>query len=85
MIVFGAGSEGNVVVWPGGEAVIPLADVETVDTTGAGDAFIAGIVAALGRGPEEAARWGSAAAGLTVQHLGGRPRLTPEAVEKAVP
>jgi ribokinase len=84
MIVFGAASEGNVVVWPGGEAVIPLGDVETVDTTGAGDAFTSGIVAALGRGPEEAARWGSAAAGLTVQHLGGRPRLTAEAVEKAV-
>ncbi|HYH29644.1 MAG TPA: PfkB family carbohydrate kinase [Pseudonocardia sp.] len=82
MVVLGAGSEGNVVVWPDGEAVIPLGDAEVVDTTGGGDAFTAGIVAALDRGPEQAARWGSAAAGLTVGHVGGRPHLRPEAVRK---
>jgi ribokinase len=82
MVVLGAGSEGNVVAWPGGETVIPLGDADVVDTTGGGDAFTAGIVAALDRGPEEAARWGSAAAALTVGHVGGRPRLTTEAVRR---
>lgn len=82
MVVLGAGSEGNAVAWPGGEVVIPLGDVEVVDTTGAGDAFTAGIVAALHRGPEAAARYGSAAAALTVGHAGGRPRLSPEAVSR---
>ncbi len=84
MVVLGAGSEGNVVVWPDGEAVLPLGDADVVDTTGAGDAFTAGIVAALDRGPEEAARWGSAAAGLTVGHVGGRPRLSVDAVRRAL-
>ena len=84
MVVLGAGSEGNVVAWAEGEAVIPLADVEVVDTTGAGDAFTAGIVTALHRGPEEAARWGSAAAARTVGHVGGRPRLSAEAVRAGV-
>ncbi|TQM16324.1 PfkB family carbohydrate kinase [Pseudonocardia kunmingensis] len=80
MVVLGAGSEGNVVVWPDGEAVIPLGDADVVDTTGGGDAFTAGIVAALHEGPETAARRGSAAAALTVGHTGGRPRLSREEV-----
>jgi ribokinase len=84
MVVLGAGSEGNVVVWPDGEAVIPLGDAHVVDTTGGGDAFTAGIVAALDQGPEAAARSGSAAAALTVSHTGGRPRLSQEAVAGSV-
>ncbi|OZM82497.1 PfkB family carbohydrate kinase [Pseudonocardia sp. MH-G8] len=80
MVVLGAGSEGNVVVWPDGEAVIPLGDADVVDTTGGGDAFTAGIVAALHEGPEAAARYGSAAAVLTVSHTGGRPNLSREEV-----
>jgi ribokinase len=51
-----------------------------VDTTGAGDAFIAGLVAALLRDdrPDAAARYASAAASVTVEHPGGRPDLTPD-------
>jgi ribokinase len=82
MVVLGAGAEGNVVAWPDGEAVLPLGDARVVDTTGGGDAFTAGIVAALDRGPYEAARWGSAAAALTVGHLGGRPALSVGAVRE---
>jgi ribokinase len=82
MVVLGAGAEGNVVASPDGAAVVPLGDVEVVDTTGAGDAFVAGVVAGLGRGPETAARWGSAAAALTVGHVGGRPRLSLDAVRR---
>jgi ribokinase len=81
-VVLGAGAEGNVVAWPDGGAVIPLGDTEVVDTTGGGDAFTAGLVVALHRGPEVAARWGSAAAALTVGHVGGRPNLSPTAVRE---
>ena len=54
-----------------------------VDTTGAGDAFTAGLVMALaqGGGPQRAARMAVAAAGATVGHPGGRPSLTPKAVQ----
>jgi ribokinase len=54
-----------------------------VDTTGAGDAFTAGLVMALaqGGGPQRAARMAVAAAGATVGHAGGRPSLTPKAVQ----
>ncbi len=83
MVVLGAGSAGNVVAWADGHAVVPLGVVEVVDTAGAGAAFTAGIVAALHRGPEAALRWGSAAAALTVGHVGRRPRLTPDAVARA--
>ena len=74
----------DVAVWTGGELTLPLLHVDVADTTGGGDAFVAGLVAALPHGPEAAVRWGNAAAGLTVTHLGGRPTLTRGAVERAV-
>ncbi len=53
---------------------------EAVDTTGAGDAFDAGFIAALlyGEGLGEALKWGSAAAALKIRKKGARaglPRL----------
>lgn len=84
LVVLGAGAEGDVAVWTGGELTLPLLHVDVADTTGGGDAFVAGLVAALPHGPEAAVRWGNAAAGLTVTHLGGRPTLTRGAVERAV-
>jgi ribokinase len=50
---------------------------------GAGDAFTAGLIMALGQGggPQRAARLAVAAAGATVGHPGGRPSLTPKAVQ----
>jgi ribokinase len=79
LVVLDAGQDGNVLVWDGGEVVVPLAEVVVVDTTGAGDAFVAGLVAGLasGAGPEQAGRLATAAAALTVGRLGGRPHLTP--------
>jgi pseudouridine kinase len=58
-------------VWQGdaGEAtIVPTIERETVNANGAGDAFTAGLVAALSAGLslEEAARWGIAAGGITV-------------------
>lgn len=80
LVVLGAGAEGNVAAWPEGELVLPFGDDPVVDTTGGGDAFTAALVAGLDDGPEEAARWGAAAATLTVGHLGGRPALSLDAV-----
>jgi ribokinase len=77
LVVLGAGAAGNAVAWRDGAAVVPRLDAEPVDTTGGGDAFIAGLVAGLEHGPVEAARWGSAAAACTIETLGGRPEISP--------
>jgi ribokinase len=69
---------GDLLVWDRGNQIFEFADVDVVDRTGAGDAFTAGLIAALrdGDGPREAGRRAAAAASATVQHLGGRPNLT---------
>jgi len=57
---------------------IPALPVEAVDTTGCGDAYCAGFIAALvhGHGPSVAARWGTAAAATVAQGLGSDACLT---------
>ena len=66
---------GSVVVE--GETVHEIAAVPTavVDTTGAGDAYAAGFLAALTRGSPaaECGRWGSVAASEAISHMGARP------------
>jgi ribokinase len=81
-VAFAAGEAGNVFAWPGGHLTVPLTGTRVEDTTGAGDAFTAALVAALARGdpPDAAARLATAAAGATVGHPGGRPHLTPGAL-----
>lgn len=78
LVAFAVDDVGNVFVWDGGELVVPLGDVEVVDTTGGGDAFVAALTFALtrGDGPEDAARLAVEASGATVTHPGGRPDLT---------
>ena len=78
LVAFAVDDVGNVFVWDGGELVVPLGDVEVVDTTGGGDAFVAALTFALtrGDGPEHAARLAVEASGATVTHPGGRPELT---------
>lgn len=75
--------EGNAFVWPGGEVFVPLSETPTVDSTGAGDAFVAAVTAGLLRDEPYPwlARYAVAAAGATVGHPGGRPALTAEAIE----
>ena len=72
-----AREDGNLFVWRGGRVKVPLTDATVVDTTGGGDAFVAGLTAALldGLSYEEAAHRATAASGATVTHVSGRPDL----------
>ncbi|OBI34290.1 ribokinase [Mycobacterium sp. E1386] len=69
---------GDLVAWKGGSELFEFADVDVVDPTGAGDAFVAGLISALrdGASPFQAGRRASTAASATVQRLGGRPDLS---------
>jgi ribokinase len=55
----------------------PFAAGKAVETAGAGDAFVGGFAAALAAGadPLEAARFGSAAAGISVTRPGTAPSM----------
>lgn len=83
-VALAAGAAGDVVAWPEGHVVVPRLAEDAVDPTGAGDATVATL--AVGRlrglGPAEAAWRAGAAAALTVARLGGRPDLSPAAVEE---
>lgn len=67
----------HLVAWHGGRRVLPFGVVDTVDVTGAGDAYVAGLVTGLraGADPGEAAELASACADAAVLRLGGRPEL----------
>ncbi|PZM97086.1 MAG: carbohydrate kinase [Actinobacteria bacterium] len=71
---------GNLFVWPDGDLLVPHPRAPVVDTTGAGDAFTAALVAGLLHGdePRQVARFAVAAASATVCHPGGRADLSPE-------
>ena len=64
---------------------VPAPTVDVVDTTAAGDAFVAGMAVALAEGglDAEAVRWGCAAGALAVTKLGAQPSLpTREDIQK---
>jgi ribokinase len=85
LVALAVGTEGNLLAWPEGDLMLPLLDAApVVDTTGSGDAFVAGLTWALLRGhdPMQAGRSATAAAGLTVSHPGGRPNLTISAIDR---
>lgn len=86
LVALAVGDAGNYFAWRGGEALLPLSPVPVVDTTGAGDALTAALIAALraGYAPERTARLAVAAAAATVGHPGGRPRLTGAALARQV-
>jgi fructokinase len=67
---------GSVLLSEGARHQIAAAPATVVDTTGAGDAYAAGVMAALARGLDlpECGRWGSVAAAEVIGHFGARPQ-----------
>ncbi len=79
IVVVKTGRGGCLVLHAGAEIPAPAFDVPVLDTTGAGDCFAGGFLAALGRGDslEEAARFANAVAALSIQSLGATEGLRP--------
>jgi len=84
IVVARRGARGALVVTPEDSLESPAFDVPVVDTTGSGDAFNGGFLAALceGRHVSEAARWGNAAAAMNVMGVGARGVLAREAFDR---
>jgi sugar/nucleoside kinase (ribokinase family) len=79
------GARGCAIYGRGEEIVCPAFDVQAKDTTGAGDCFVAGFLAALiqGRTPAEAGHFANAVGALSVQRVGGVAGVPPfESIER---
>ena len=79
------GSRGVFVSAEGREEIVPAYRVDAIDTTGAGDAFNGGLLAALSKGQSiwDAVRFANALAALSVQRIGTTPAMpTLEEVEQ---
>jgi ribokinase len=72
-VVMKNGAAGARAWWPGGECAAPGRPVDVVDTTGAGDSFNAGFLAAriAGLPIAEALGWATAAGSLSTRAAGG--------------
>jgi fructokinase len=68
--------QGSVILSGGQRHVVAAQPTTVVDTTGAGDAYAAGFLAAwtMGKPLAEAGRWGSIAAAEVISHYGARPQ-----------
>lgn len=68
---------GSVILAAGERHLVAAQPTTVVDTTGAGDAYAAGFLAAWtqGRSLPEAGRWGSIAAAEVISHYGARPQV----------
>ena len=73
-VVVTLGADGALVVEGDRAEHVPAQPVDVVDTTGAGDTFCGALADALARGAGlvEAARWGVAAAALSVTRSGAQ-------------
>lgn len=76
-VVITLGSRGVFVSSKGTELIVPAYHVDAIDTTGAGDAFNGGLLAALSEGKElwDAVKFANALAALSVQKLGTTPSM----------
>jgi sugar/nucleoside kinase (ribokinase family) len=77
--------KGSVVVASGETVEVAAAPTKVVDTTGAGDAYAAGFLAAHAKGLPlgECGRWGSVAAAEAISHFGARPQTDLKALVAA--
>ncbi len=68
--------KGSVVIEGATRVAVPAVPTTVVDSTGAGDAYAAGFLAALTRGKPvgECGRWGSVCASEVISHFGARPQ-----------
>jgi fructokinase len=68
--------KGSVVVEGATRVAVAAVPTRVVDSTGAGDAYAAGFLAALTRGRPvaECGRWGAVAAAEVISHFGARPQ-----------
>lgn len=71
------GSRGVYINTEGRSEIVPAYRVKAVDTTGAGDAFNGGLLAALAEGKSlhDAARFANALAAISVQRMGTTPAM----------
>ncbi|MFC7464568.1 PfkB family carbohydrate kinase [Brachybacterium sp. GCM10030252] len=78
VVAFGVADAGDLVVWAEGHRFLPHGTQRVLDPTGAGDAFLAGLVTGLrnGAAPARAGELAADCAASTVQRLGGRPDLS---------
>jgi ribokinase len=76
-IILTLGERGALLAQEGRNLSLPAFDVDPVDTTAAGDAFVAGLAVALaeGRSLDEAVYWGNAAGALATTKLGAQTSL----------
>ena len=79
------GERGAILTQRGVTQVVPAFQVQPVDTTAAGDAFVGGLAVALAEGLAlaDAVRWGNAAGALAATKHGAQPSLpTRQALER---
>lgn len=79
------GSQGSTTVYQGKRIAVPIYEVKTVDTTGAGDSYIGTFMTAhfiKGMDVEQAMRFASIAAALTCTKIGARSSPTFDDVER---
>jgi ribokinase len=76
-VILPAGAEGDLLVTREEQHLLPMLSVASVDATGAGDAFVAGLAVALseGRSLTDAATFGHAAAAFSTTRIGARAGL----------
>jgi ribokinase len=76
-VILTLGERGALLAEESATRLFPAFDVAPVDTTAAGDAFLAGLAVALAEGKalDEAVRWGNAAGALATTRLGAQTSL----------